>query len=87
VGLVAQGQGVGLTGVAGDEQLDGGIGSGTQRLTVEETVPDSGSPALSMTAAPLWLRTNEKLLENADRGAGWRPPIIEIAGEPRFRRT
>jgi hypothetical protein len=42
-----------------------------------------GSPALSMTAAPLRLRTNEKLLENADRCAGWRPPIIESAGEPR----
>jgi hypothetical protein len=41
-----------------------------------------GSPALSMTTVPLWLRTNEKLLDNADRGAGWRPPIIESAGEP-----
>jgi len=35
-----------------------------------------------MTAASLWLRTNEKLLENADRGAGRRPLIIESAGEP-----
>jgi hypothetical protein len=38
-----------------------------------------------MTAAPLWLRTNEKLLENADRGAGWRFVIIESAGEPHLR--
>src|SRR5438128_505963 len=41
-----------------------------------------GSPALSMKAAPLRLRTNGNPLENADRCAGWRPWIIESAGEP-----
>src|SRR5436309_6676682 len=50
----------------------------------EETAPNTGSPALSMKAAPPWLRTNENPLENADRCAGWRPLIIESAGEPVF---
>jgi hypothetical protein len=60
------------------------VGPGTMvPNSSEEIVPDSSSPALSMSAAPLSLRTSEKPLENADRGAGWRPPIIESAGGPR----
>jgi hypothetical protein len=37
---------------------------------VDAEVTAIGSPALSMTAATRWLRTNEKRLENADRGGG-----------------
>jgi|GEM_PF-3536604 len=33
-----------------------------------------------MKAAPLWLRTNENPLENADRYAGWRSLIIKKCG-------
>src|SRR4051794_12200268 len=58
--------------------------AGHSAITGKETVPESGSPALSMTAAPLWLRRKEKPLENADRGAGWRLLIIESAGESLF---
>jgi hypothetical protein len=41
-----------------------------------------GSPALSMNVALLRFRTTENPLGNEDRCAGWRPGIIESAGEP-----
>jgi hypothetical protein len=53
----------------------------------EETVPDTGSPALSMKAAPFGLRTTENPLESEGRVSGSRHWIIESAGEPRYRRT
>src|SRR5271157_986218 len=44
-----------------------------------------GSPALSMKSADFRPGTTENSLEKEDRCAGWRPRIIESAGEPLFR--
>src|SRR5271166_3388959 len=41
-----------------------------------------GSPALSMKSADFRPGTTENSLEKEDRCAGWRPRIIESAGEP-----
>src|SRR5271166_2335679 len=42
-----------------------------------------GSPALSMKSADFRPGTTENSLEKEDRCAGWRPRIIESAGEPK----
>jgi len=47
--------------------------------------PDVGSPALSMKSADFRPGTTENSLEKEDRYAGWRPRIIESAGEPILR--
>jgi hypothetical protein len=41
-----------------------------------------GSPAFSMKAAVLRFRTTENPRKSEDRCSGWRPRIIEYAGEP-----
>jgi len=48
-------------------------------------IGNSGSPALSMKSADFRPGTTENSLEKEDRCAGWRPRIIESAGEPKFR--
>src|SRR5205814_963676 len=49
----------------------------------EETVPNSGSPALSMQTARHRSGTTENRLENEGRSAGRRPWSTESAGEPK----
>jgi len=50
--------------------------------SVAEGETDNGSPALSMKSADFRPGTTENSLEKEDRCAGWRPRIIESAGEP-----
>ena len=48
---------------------------------------EEGSPALSMKSADFRPGTTENSLEKEDRCAGWRPRIIESAGEPLLSRN
>jgi hypothetical protein len=57
----------------------------SQRGDEMRPIAKSGSPALLMKTALVRFGMTENPLENRDCHTGWRPWIIERAGEPLFR--